>query len=127
MILADTSVWIDHLRLGDPRLARALDAGEVLVHPFVIGELACGNIRNRANVLDFLGRLPAAPVATHEEAMIFLERHHLMRRGIGLVDVHLLASVALGAPARLWTRDRRLAAVGEELKLTGRQGGIANH
>ena len=92
-------------------------AGRVLVHPFVIGELACGNLKNRREVLDLLARLPAAPVATHAEALDFLERRSLMGRGIGLVDVHLLASAALASPARLWTRDRRLATVAAELDL----------
>ena len=118
MILADTSVWIDHLRIGDAELARELDAGRIFMHPMVIGELSCGMLRNRAAILDLLRRLPALPVATHNEAMLFLEQHRLMGRGIGLVDVHLLASVALGAPVRLWTRDRRLAAVGTALYLT---------
>ena len=117
MILADTSVWIDHFRIGDAELVRELDAGRILMHPMVIGELSCGMLRNRAAILDLLGRLPGMPVATHDEAMLFLEQHRLMGRGIGLVDLHLLASVALAAPARLWTRDRRLATVGQNLGL----------
>ncbi len=117
MILADTSVWIDHFRSGDATLARELDAGRILIHPMVIGELSCGMLRNRAQILDLLGRLPAMPVATHDEAMLFLEQRRLMGRGIGLVDVHLLASVALGPPARLWTRDRPLATVAAALSL----------
>ena len=84
--------------------------------------VACHGVNARGGIvgpdLSTAGRLPAVPVATHEEAMIFLERHRLMRRGLGLVDVHLLAAVALGAPARLWTRDRRLAAIGKALKLS---------
>lgn len=120
MILVDTSVWVDHLRSGDVALAAQLDAGHVLTHPFVIGELACGNLRNRREVLDLLGRLPSAPTASHAEALEFLERRALMGRGIGFVDVHLLASAALAGPVRLWTRDRRLATIALELDLAGR-------
>jgi hypothetical protein len=89
----------------------------VLAHPFVIGELACGNLKSRREVLDLLGKLPSVPTATHAEALDFLDRRALMGRGIGFIDVHLLASAALAAPARLWTRDRRLAAVATELNL----------
>ena len=117
MILVDTSVWVEHLRSGNAMLAGELGAGRVLAHPFVIGELACGTLRNRREVLDLLGRLPSVPTATHAEALGFLERRALMGRGIGFIDVHLLASAALAAPARLWTRDRRLAAVAVELNL----------
>lgn len=115
MILVDTSVWVDHLRRGDGALATALEAEQVLMHPFVLGELACGNLRNRRELLALFRRLPHGPVATHEEVLAFIERRALMGRGIGLVDVHLLASVALAGTARLWTRDRRLAAVAAEL------------
>lgn len=117
MILVDTSVWVDHLRSGEPRLAAALEGGTVCVHPFVIGELACGNLRNRREVLGLLESLPAAPVATDAEARVFIERWVLMGRGVGYVDAHLLAATALGGAATLWTRDRRLAAVAEELGL----------
>lgn len=117
MILVDTSVWVEHLRSGNATLAGELGAGRVLAHPFVIGELACGTLKNRREVLDLLGRLPSVPTATHTEALGFLERRSLMGRGIGFVDVHLLASAALAAPARLWTRDRRLRAVATELNL----------
>jgi predicted nucleic acid-binding protein len=115
VILVDTSVWVDHLRRSDADLAQALASGLVLCHPFVIGELACGNLRYRAMVLDALANLAVAPVATHDEAMLFAQRHALAGRGIGWVDVHLLASTALAGDARLWTRDKRLAAVAMEL------------
>ena len=117
MILVDTSVWVEHLRSGDATLAAELEAGRVLMHPFVIGELACGSLKNRREVLDLLSRLPPAPAATHSETLDFIERRSLMGRGIGLVDVHLLASAFLAAPARLWTRDRRLATVATDLDL----------
>lgn len=117
MILVDTSVWVEHLRSGNATLASELEAGRVLAHPFVIGEVACGTLRNRREMLELLGRLPSAPMATHAEALDFLERRALMGRGVGFVDVHLLASAALAAPARLWTRDRRLAAIAIDLGL----------
>ena len=118
MVLVDTSVWIDHLRKGDAALRAALQAGQVLMHLFVIGELACGNLNNRAGLLVLLRDLPSAPVATDTEALGFLDRHALMGRGIGYLDVHLLASAALADPARLWTRDKRLANVAGHLNLT---------
>ena len=117
MILADTSVWIDHLRRPDPRLVAGLEWASVFVHPFVIGELACGRLRHRDVFLGLLGRLPKAPVATDAEALAFLEARELTGRGIGYVDVHLLASTALGTGMRFWTRDRRLAEVARELDL----------
>lgn len=117
MILVDTSVWIDHLRSGEPSLAAALEGGRVMMHPFVLGELACGNLANRSEVLELLGDLPAAPTATDPEALDFIERRALMGRGIGYIDVHLLASIALSSDARLWTWDRRLATAATELEL----------
>jgi len=117
VILVDTSVWIDHLRSGEPALARVLEGGRVLMHPFVLGELACGNLESHGEVLRLLGDLPAAPTATDPEALGLIERRALMGRGIGYVDVHLLASTALTGVARLWTRDRSLAAVAAELEL----------
>lgn len=111
MILVDTSVWVDHLHRTDSRLVQALGAGEVMAHPFVIGELACGNLRNRAEILRLLAALPSAPVASHAEAMAFIERRRLAARGIGFVDVHLLASVLLAGNSMLWTRDRRLDGI----------------
>ena len=117
MILVDTSVWIDHLRSGEPALATALEGGQVLMHSFVLGELACGNLKNRGEVLRLLGGLPAAPTATDPEVLGLIERRALMGRGIGYIDVHLLASAALADIGRIWTRDRRLAAVAAELEL----------
>ncbi len=117
MILVDTSIWIDHLRHGDAALAAALGEGRVLAHPFVIGELACGVMANRSEVLNLLSALPQAPVASTEETLRFIEARGLMGRGIGYVDVHLLASVALEGGATLWTRDSRLAAVAAALSL----------
>jgi predicted nucleic acid-binding protein len=122
MILVDTSVWIDHLRAGTPMLAAALEDERVLMHPFVLGELACGNLENREEVLGLLAALPGAPTATDSEALVFIERRRLMGRGIGYIDVHLLASVALAGTTRLWTRDKRLAAAAADLKLAFEEG-----
>lgn len=115
MILVDTSVWVDHLRRGDARLADLLERGAVVIHPFVIGEIACGTLSSRSTVLDLLQDLPAAVIAESAEVLVFIERHVLHGRGIGYVDAHLLASVALTQGAKLWTRDRRLRVVAEEL------------
>jgi predicted nucleic acid-binding protein len=122
MILVDTSVWVDHLRSNDPALVSALEAGAVFTHPFVVGELACGNLRNRREVIALLQDLPGAPVASDAEALAFIEARSLMGRGIGYVDVHLLASAALAGDARLWTRDLRLAGVATDLQLAFREG-----
>ena len=101
MILVDTSVWVDHLRRVDPPLQQLLDRGGVLVHPFVIGELACGTLADRATLIDLLQALPQAQVADVDEVLTFVVRHDLHGKGIGYVDVHLLASVALTHGARL--------------------------
>jgi predicted nucleic acid-binding protein len=108
-------VWVDHLRRGDPQLEDLLGRGAVLMHPFVIGEIACGSLADRALILELLHDLPAAVVAANDEALSFIDRHALHGKGIGLVDVHLLASVALTAGSKLWTRDRRLLAAAEVL------------
>ncbi len=117
MMLVDTSVWIDHLRQGDAQLATALQAGQVRVHPFVVGELACGNLRARAEVLGLLQALPPILVATDKEVLFFMDEQALMGRGIGYVDVHLLASARLSG-VLLWTRDKRLHAIAAELGMT---------
>ena len=116
MMLVDTSVWIDHLRLGDAELAAALEAGQVRVHPFVIGELACGNLHARAEVLSLLQALPPTPVATDREVLFFMDQQALMGRDIGYIDVHLLASARLGG-VLLWTRDKKLHAIAAGLGL----------
>ena len=113
MILVDTSVWVEHLRHGLPRLATLLQEGEVLIHPWVIGELACGYLRNRHQVLELLQGLPTATVASDAEVLLLIEGDRLMGRGIGYIDAHLLASARL-SHCRLWTQDRRLAAVAPE-------------
>ena len=108
MTLVDTSVWVEHLRRGSPRLRELLDDGEVLGHPFVLGEIACGNLANRHEILDLLGSLPPAAEASHAEALHALRAHRLHGKGLGWVDVHLLASALLSGAA-LWTLDAALA------------------
>lgn len=120
MVLVDTSVWIDHLRRGVPALANLLDEGRVLMHPFILGELACGQLSSRDELLGLLRELPEAVVATPAEALGFIEPQTLMGKGIGYVDVHLLASAVLEGGARLWTRDKRLARIAEGMGLAYR-------
>ena len=117
MILADTSIWVDHLRGYSAALAEQLDQTGVLMHPFVLGELACGNIRNRTEELKLLGNLPRSPVALNDEVLVFIEERELMGSGVGYIDVHLLAAVTLHGTARLWTRDRRLHKLADEMEL----------
>ncbi len=117
MILVDASVWIDHLRAGDRALAALLEAGCVLIHPFVIGELALGNLRQREIVLGALSDLPRASVATDVEVLHFIDRQGLFGCGVGYVDAHLLAAARLTAGVALWTNDRRLHGVAEQLRL----------
>lgn len=115
MILVDTSIWIDHLRASDERLARLLDAGQVLAHPFVTGELALGNLGNRNAVLGALQDLPQAGVATEPEVLRFIGEKGLFGLGIGYIDAHLLAAVLLTPGSLLWTRDKRLLAASAQL------------
>lgn len=127
MILVDTSVWVDHLRQKISLLSDLLDAGEVTTHPFVIGELACGHLSNRAEILDLISSLPHVQTATHAEAMHVVAAHRLQGRGIGWIDVHLLASALLSNVA-LWTRDRKLHAVAKALGIAGKtQAGNGLH
>ncbi len=115
MILVDTSVWVDHFRRGDPRLVDLLERSIVIMHPFVVGEIACGSLNDRVSILELLQDLPAAAVAEGDEVLRFIERHALHGKGIGYVDVHLLASIALTERAKIWTRDKKLLLVAEKL------------
>jgi predicted nucleic acid-binding protein len=117
MILVDTSIWIDHLRQRDERLTNLLNQGQVLAHPFVIGELALGNLQNRGAILGALQDLPQTPVATDCEVLGFIQENSLYGMGIGYIDAHLLAAVRLAPGATLWTRDKRLLAAGTKLGL----------
>jgi predicted nucleic acid-binding protein len=113
LILVDTSVWVDHLRRGDPGLVDLLERSIVIMHPFVVGEIACGSLHNREAILELLQDLPAAAVAEGDEILRFIESHVLHGKGIGYVDVHLLASVALTEGAKIWTRDKKLRLVAQ--------------
>jgi predicted nucleic acid-binding protein len=113
-VIADTSVWVDHLRGAHTRLPALLDEGMVQMHPFVAGELALGGLPDRASVLGWLDALPAAVTASDDEVRWLVERHRLWDRGIGWVDAHLLAAVLLGS-VPLLTHDRTLAAVAADL------------
>ena len=114
MILVDTSVWVEHFRTGSMGLETLLNDGQVTCHPFVIGELACGNLKNRSLILSLLNALPTVHVAEHEEAMHAIEKYHLMGRGLGYIDVHLLASAILTRTS-LWTLDKRLNDISASL------------
>jgi predicted nucleic acid-binding protein len=117
-VIIDTSVWVDHLRRGNPRLVDLLESGLAMTHPFVVGELACVNINNRAEFLGLVGALPVTTVADHDEVLRLVAAEHLHGRGIGWIDLHLLASARL-SHTRLWTLDRRLRQAAEDLALAG--------
>jgi predicted nucleic acid-binding protein len=114
--LVDTSVWIDHLRRGNDRLAALLEEGGVGCHHFVIGELACGTLRSREELLSLLKALPQVPLAEHEEVLKFVAERQLSGRGLGWIDMHLLASALIGK-CNVWTLDKALQAVAIQLKL----------
>jgi predicted nucleic acid-binding protein len=117
VILVDTSVWVDHLRAGNKALADLLNTGMVLTHPFIIGELALGNLRRREVVLSALSDLPQASIATDVEVLQFIDNDALFGRGAGYVDIHLLAAVRLTAGSTLWTSDKRLHGIAVQLGL----------
>jgi hypothetical protein len=117
LILVDTSVWIDHLHKGQPDLVAALEREDVAMHPFIIGELACGSIANRDEVLHLLSTLPKVTVAADDEVLLVIERHRLIGRGIGYIDAHLITSVMLTEDARLWTGDKRLQQIALGLRI----------
>lgn len=114
MVLVDTSVWVEHLRTGSQTLTRLLLDGEVVCHPAIIGELACGNLKQRTSVLRLLQSLPSSPVATDVEALELIDARRLHGRGVGWVDIHLLAATLL-LDAKLWSEDRRLRAIAASL------------
>lgn len=117
MILVDTSVWIDHLRRGNNQLKSLLYENGVLAHPFIIGEIACESLRNRSEILRLLKALPEARLAEHNKVLILIENEHLYNRGIGWVDVHLLAS-ALLTNTSFWTLDKKLSKVASSLRIS---------
>ena len=118
MILVDTSIWVDHFRSFDDTLALLLNSRRVLVHPYVLGELALGNFRRRDLLLSELQDLPQARVATAQEVLFLIDRLQLFGQGIGYVDAHLVAAVRLTGGSTLWTRDRRLHEICQRLGLT---------
>ena len=118
MILIDTSVWIEHLSKGGEAIEDLLKTNKVLIHPFVIGEIACGNLADRAKILSLLNSLPTLPVAAESSVLYFIEQNQLMGLGIGYIDAHLLTAVALEPPTRLLTLDRRLKVAAESLNLS---------
>lgn len=114
MILADTSIWIEHLRKGNETFSELLEEGQVAVHRFVVGELACGNLKNRASILQLLSDLPEVDLAQHEEVLQFIEERKLSGKGIGWIDAHLLASALIsGTP--IWTADKKLRTISASL------------
>nr|WP_314260636.1 type II toxin-antitoxin system VapC family toxin [uncultured Devosia sp.] len=118
MILPDTSVWIDHLSRPDEHMAEVLNAGEGLLHPFVIGEIALGNLRNRQRLMWFLSKAPEAKVARTDDVLTLINQRELGGSGIGYVDAHLLASCLLAGDCWLWTRDIRLKRAAEKLSVS---------
>jgi hypothetical protein len=119
MILVDTSVWVDHFRRASRDLAALLQDDRVLVHPFVIGELALSGLTQRKEILELLQALPEATVAQHQEAMRLVQQRRFDGRGIGWIDTHLVASALLSS-ARLWTKDKHLRAVAQENQIAFR-------
>ena len=116
MILADSSIWIDHLRSPEQTLVSLLEAEQIVVHPWVTGELACGNLADRENTLQLLRSAPQARVVDEDEVLFFIDRHRVAGKGVGYIDMHLLAAAALDS-LKLWTRDRRLSEVAAMLGL----------
>ena len=117
MLLIDTSVWVFHFREGNAELANLLNNGEVVCHPFVVGELACGNLKNRNQILSLLQSLPMSIIAEHEEVLEFIERNRLMGKGLGYVDIHLIASAILTGIS-IWTHDKKLEQAANALHIS---------
>ncbi len=116
MVIVDTSVWIDHFRDSNTRLVALLESDTVAMHPFVLGELACGNIHNRKEIIALLHALPKASCVEDDDVLFFIERHHIMGQGIGLIDAHLLAACHVDT-ALLWTMDKRLRGLASSLHI----------
>lgn len=127
MILVDTSIWIDHLRRSETMLDELLKVRRVLSHPFVIGEIAMGNMPARNLTLRYLRKLPQAVAASHNELLLFIDQNGLFGLGIGYVDAHLLAAVRLTPGASLWTRDKSLQAAAEKLGFAAGLSGFGFH
>ena len=117
MILADTSIWIDHFRSGNKQFEKALNSGQIVIHPWIVAEVALGSLRDRAKTLAMLDLLPQARVARTSELRLMIEARHLYNLGIGLTDAHLIASVFLNPPTLLWTKDKQLRKVAESFAI----------
>ena len=116
MVLVDTSVWIDHFRNENDRLVKLLNNGEVFSHPFIIGEIACGKIKNRLEIITSLQSLPQSLIVDHEEVMLFIEKKKIMGQGLGYIDITLLvSSILTGIP--LWTLDKRLNEIARKFDI----------
>ncbi|MEA3369488.1 MAG: type II toxin-antitoxin system VapC family toxin [Candidatus Ratteibacteria bacterium] len=126
MILVDTSVWVSHLHNSNSKLEQLLNDGDVVCHPFIIGELACGNIKNRRVILSLLSSLPMVEVIDNEEVLLFIENKNLMGKGIGLIDVHLLATTLLNEVS-LWTLDTKLQHAAAILRIAYKKIGPASN
>ena len=122
IVLADTSVWVDHFRRGDPQLVHLLERGDVVMHPFIVGELMLGNASAMARVVEDLQALPTASMASTDEILLFIADRKLSGTGIGYVDAHLLGACALTPETLLWTRDKRLHVVAQSLSLAAEIG-----
>lgn len=116
MVLVDTSIWVDHLRHGDPGLVSILENGDAHCHPFIIGEIACGNLASRKEILHRLSLLPSASLVRHSEVMAFIEAHRFSGLGLGFIDMHLLAAANLDG-FKIWSRDKALRKAAEKLKI----------
>ena len=117
MVLVDTSIWIDHFRYNNDQLVELLNGGKVFCHPFIIGELACGNIKNRKEIISYLEALPQSFQVEHVEVMIFIEKNQMMGKGLGYIDMTILASsLVTGIP--LWTLDKRLNSIANKLNIS---------
>jgi len=117
MVLVDTSVWVSHLRKGNSNLKRLLNDGYVVCHTFIVGELACGNLKNRSEILSLLQALPMSIQAEHDEVMKLIENNQLMGKGLGYIDVHLLAAASL-TEVLIWTIDKKLDDISQKMGLS---------
>ena len=117
MVLVDTSVWVSHLRKGSVGLEKLLNDAEVGCHPFIVGELACGNLKNRHEILTYLQSLPMTILAEDEEVLKFIETNHLMGKGLGYIDIHLIASAVL-TDVPLWTFDKTLDKIAKKIGIS---------